>query len=398
MSWRRLLAALAIGLAACLASPATAAAMTARSANRVLVPRGTTLHDDLYAAGAVIEIRGDVDGDVIAAGSTIVIDGRVSGDVVAAGGTIDIAGPVGGSVRVCGGRVFVDDVVGADVVIAGGTVGTGPGARVGRDLAATAGDGSIEGRVGRDAWLSGGDLALAAAFGGDVRLDASHIDVKDRVRIGGDLTYRAQRRATVSDGAEIRGRARRLAPRPEPSRPLSAFVAWLRGFVGLFLFGLVTVLLFPAFSLRASNSVSGSPLASLGLGLAIAAATPIAAAAVFAFGLLLGGWWIAAMLMGLYSIALVLGYAMAALWLGRMLIGLLRKGAGVPLLLGLVAGTFVLTVLTSIPLLGWVLGAFATLAGLGAAAHTIVNRPTTPPAAAPAMAAEGRPETPQPTL
>jgi hypothetical protein len=140
---------------------------------------------------------------------------------------------------------------------------------------------------------------------------------------------------------------------------------WLRTLIGLSVFGLLLVLLFPGFSNRSAQTLEHDPWASLGLGFGVIVGVPIAAVLLFVAGLLIGGWWIGPLLLVVYFGALPVGYAIAALLVGRVImqrVGRPHVATGWSLLAGLV----VFGLASLVPVAGGLALFMALLFGLGA--------------------------------
>jgi hypothetical protein len=364
---------LLLGLALLIAlTPTQTFAAEPLQGNNVTVSRNQIINDDLYAFGGTVTIQGRVNGDVVALGGTVTVDGPVSGDLLIGGGTVSVLGRVGRSVRATGGTVTIDAPVGTDVAVAGGTVTLGSGARVGRDVLANAGATTVDGRVGRNVRVGGGTL----------RLD-------DGAVVGGNLIYTSNQKAAIATGATVRGTIQRYEPQRMGIWPAAgpfgrtgdSVIGWLRTLIGLFVVGLLFILLAPRFGRRTVGTLGGSPWVSLGLGIALLICVPIAALIVFVVGLFVGGWWLALMLLALYGIALVLSIAVTGLFLGRWILERVGRGP-VPLVWALLLGLVLLLLVSLVPVAGGLVMAVAMFCGLGALALTAVRSSGTPPAAA----------------
>ena len=362
---------LLMGLALLMAlAPTQTFAAEPLQGNNVTVSRNQVINDDLYAFGGTVTIQGRVNGDVVALGGTVTVNGPVSGDLLIGGGTVNVSGRVGRSVRATGGTVTIDAPVGTDVAVAGGTVTLGSGARVGRDVLANAGATTVDGRVGRNVRVGGGTL----------RLD-------DGAVVGGNLIYTSNQQAAIATGATVRGTIQRYEPQRMGVWPAAGLfgrtgdsvVGWLRTLIGLFVLGLLFILLAPRFGRRTVGTLGGSPWASLGLGIALLICVPIAALIVFVVGLFVGGWWLALILLALYGIALVLSVAVTGLFLGRWILERVGRGP-VPLVWALLLGLVLLLLVSLVPLAGGLVIAVAMFCGLGALALTAVRSSGTPPA------------------
>jgi|GEM_PF-1222509 len=350
--------------------PLEAAAADLRQGTDVTVPSGQTVTDDIYAAGGIITIGGNVNGSVIAAGGTITVSGNVSRDVIVAGGTINVTGRVGGSIRAAGGNLTLNAPVEQDVVVTGGTIDIGSGATIGRDLVIAGGTATVSAAVARRVYMGSGDLTLRNRVGGDVRGQVEHLRL-DGAQIAGNLDYTSNNQVQLANGAHVAGTTtRHTSPGRGVAGAGSGFIAWLRTLIGIFALGLLLILLLPRVSTRAIDTLRAQPWASLGIGAAILVVTPIVALIAFIVGLFIGGWWLGVLLIAAYILACAIGYVVAGLLLGRLLFAQLGLGGYHPVLV-LLGGLVVLTVVGLIPLLGWLVSLGAVVVGLGALALVV---------------------------
>jgi hypothetical protein len=158
---------------------------------------------------------------------------------------------------------------------------------------------------------------------------------------------------------------------------VSGVIGWLRALVGLFLLGLLFVLLFPGFSRRTVDSLRRRPWASLGTGLGVLILVPIIAAIVFVAGLAIGGWWLGGMALAIYTIAAVLSIPVAGLFVGRWILN--RAGRGnAHSVWAMLLGTASLMLVSLVPVVGGIVLFLALLFGLGGLAIAATQRPRTP--------------------
>jgi cytoskeletal protein CcmA (bactofilin family) len=362
-----------LGITAVLAlAPGPALAADLRQGSAITVPPGQTVRDDLYVGAGTVDVSGTVDGSLLATGGTITMSGTITRDLMVAGGTVTVSGPVRGSIRVAGGNVTVTGPVGEDVVMTGGTLDLGSPAKVGRDVVVSGGSATVAGTVGRNVVAGVGSLILRGSVGGNVDASINELRVEDGARITGNLTYTSDNRAVVAGGATISGAVRHNLPaHPSPAqRFLEGLVSWIRTLVGLFALGLILTLLFPRFTEGVTETLRGSPWASLGIGLALLIGVPIIALIAFGIGLFAGGWWLGLAALGLYGLAVAAGYVMAALFIARYAFTRLGRPHVHPVL-ALLVGLVVLTLVGLIPVLGGVLDLVAIVFGLGAMALTL---------------------------
>jgi len=361
-------------------APARAFAADVRSGNEVRITSNQAINDDLYLTGNTVDVEGPVNGDVVVFGGTVNLLGPVAGDVIAAGGTTVVAGPVRGSVRVAGGDVTVRSRVTHDVLVAAGTVTLQPQASVGRDALLGAGNATVTAPVARNLIARANELTLASHVGGNVQAEVGTLHLAPGATIDGNLDYTSGQQAQIDPGATVRGQIQHRQPEA-PSQPSPVetiwlvLLGWLRALVGLFVFGLLFVLPFRHFSRQTIRTLATAPWESLGIGFGVLAGVPVAAFFIFILGLIVGGWWIAMMLVALYAIAVVLGYVVASIFTGYAL--LTRVGRSeISIVLALLSGLEILLLLGLVPVVGLVVGLAATTFGLGALALTAyrVNR------------------------
>lgn len=360
-------------------TPLIATAAEVRQGETVVVTAAEVIDDDLYVFGQSITIRGSVTGDVIAAGQTVTIAGPVEGDVLAAGSAVTITGPVLGSVRAAGQTVELYATVGQDALVAGATVTTSPQAEVGRDLLIGASAATVSGGVGRSVRAATDTLTIAAPVGGDVLAQVGALRLANGTDVQGSLTYTSGQDAAMEAGAIVHGMTTRLEqpaaePQPGPAAQLGeAVVGWLRTLVGMGAFGVLLVLLFPAYSARATTTLAARPWPSLGLGFAALAGGPVAALLLFLVGLLIGGWWLGLALLGLLLALIPVGYTVVGLYVGQVVMQ--RAGRHhVAAAWSALAGLALLGLVGVVPMLGSVALFAGLLFGLGATILTLVQR------------------------
>ncbi len=352
------------------ASGTPALAADTRQGQAITVAAGETVDDDLYAFAGTIAILGTVRGDVVAFGGTVTVDGTVGGDLIVGAGTTTVRGQVAGSVRVASGNVTIDGRVGEDALVGSGTLNIGPGGRIGRDVLVAGGTGIVSGEIVRNLRGAMGDATLDGRIGGDTVLDVGTLRLGDRAALEGGLVYTSEREAERAAGATVRGTVeRRTPPRAAQSDPTTRTVGlvvdWLRGFVAFAVLGLVMLLVLPAAMRRSADTLASSPLVSLGIGAAVLVGVPLVALIVFILGLLIGGWWLGALALALYLVAIAASVPVVALAIGRSLFAAVRRGdRGIiwAFLLGLV----ILLLVAAIPVVGGIVYFVAIVLGLGA--------------------------------
>lgn len=361
---------------------ASAARGEMRQGEQVLVRQDEVIEGDLYVFGSEIDVRGTVTGDLVAFGQQLDVGGRVQGDVLATGGRVSIPGQVGGSARVAAGELTLTGNVREDVVVAAGRSDLTRNGRVGRDVLISGGNVTLASPVSGSVWAAAGSLVLAGPVGGDVRARAGELRLAEGARIEGDLLYRSQQELERHPSAQVLGTVQGEAG---PGRRAVAvwFVRWIRLLIGLFALGILFALVFPRFERQAESELERSPWKSLGIGLAVLVAVPIAAFAVVLIGALVGGWWLGLFGLVAYALAICVAVTLVGLFIGHFIFRRLGKGAIGPAL-ALLVGLALVTLLWQVPILGAIAVAATILFGLGALARAAARPKERPPAAAPA--------------
>lgn len=354
--------------------PAGALAAVVRQGETVTIGPGEVIDEDLYVFGGIIQIQGTVRGDLITAARRVEIPGTVEGDVLALAGDIHISGQVGESIRAAAGTLVIAGEVGEDSVLAGGEVRIEPGARVGRDVFLAANEATLQAPVAGDVQAAAETLTVGAPVTGNVRAEVGTLRVTEAATIGGSLRYRAGEGSEIASGATVVGQVERLSPAERPGRgPVRYVIGWLRSLVGLFVLGLLLVFLLPDFSRRVPVTLIQSPWRSLGWGAVVLVGTPLLAGLIFLVGVMLGGWWIGLIALGLYAVALALCFPVIGIFIGRWLLDRFGK-AGTPLVWALLVGLALLTLVGRVPVLGVLIVLATLLFGLGALVLTAAQR------------------------
>ena len=157
-----------------------------------------------------------------------------------------------------------------------------------------------------------------------------------------------------------------VAPEPTPSaRFAEEAAAWMKRLIGMSVFGMALVLLFPGFARRSTETLVRRPWASLGLGFGVLVGVPVATMLVFLIGLLIGGWWMAPLAFAAYLGLLPVAFSIVGLLAGQVILermGRRSLGETWTVLIGLVA----IGLVSLVPVLGGIVLFVGLLVGLGA--------------------------------
>lgn len=346
------------------------------SSENILVGEDEIINDNFVRAGSTVEIQGEVKGDVIVAGGTVTISGPVAGDVLAAGGVIKVRGDVEGNVRVVGGTVEISGKVGKNVNAFGGVVIIDEGAQVGWGLSLGAGSAEVRGKVGGNLNGEAGNIILNNSIGGDVNLrigaDGKLILYPNTI-IGGNLTYTAPGRAEIDEKAEIKGLTdySELKARVKtvslwwgvPVLSVSYIFMKIASLFGLLIVGIVLISLMRDKLIRVTQTMIDKVGVSLGWGIFYLIVTPII---LFILLITIIGAPLALIGFTLFGIILYLTKIFVGIVLGQKILEYLFKKKEASLMWTMILGTTVFVIITSLPIIGWLLGLLGLLWALGA--------------------------------
>lgn len=341
----------------------TALAADNRQGQSVTVGPNEVINDDLYVAANTIDIQGTINGNLIAAGNSITVSGTVTRDVNATGNLISIPGEVQGSARLAGSQVTVEGNIAGDLVALAPTLNVAKEAAIGRDVMGAVGTATFAGAIGRNVVISGGDMVFAGPVGGNLTAYDNTLKLDSGAAIQGNLAYTSNQYVQLTIGAVVTGSTNRYVPSNGPTFG-SYVLGWIQTLVGFFLLGAFVILLAPRFNAKAVSAYRLAPWSRLGIGLAVLVAVPVVALLAFVLGLFVGGWWLALFLLGAYGLVVALGFTFAGEMIGRFILdrfGQRNAHAIVALIVGLVT----LLLVTSIPLIGWLVGMVAVIYGAG---------------------------------
>lgn len=336
-----------------------------RSGEKITVPEGTAIDDEVYAFGQSIVVSGSISSDLTAAGEELRLAdrGTVGGSANLAGSTVNVEGRVDSNLRAAGNEVTVSSVVGQNAALAGNEVMLAGAGRVARDLFVAGSSVDIEGSVGRNLQVAGETAMINGPVAGNVTVDASRVTIGPDAVIRGNLTYTSAQRATIDPGAQILGRTIQKTPaeRKDAFAPIRWFL-WAIGFVSLFLVGLLVLAVAPVTMLDAANAVFSKAWLALLIGFILLIVVPTLVL-VLMFTLI--GIPLSLIILAMYLILLYISRIVVALAIGRWL--LTRGGRPEPSrYLAFFVGLLIYWILTAIPVVGPFLSFVGLILGLGA--------------------------------
>lgn len=326
---------------------------------------------NVYVAGADVRIETPVTGDLYAAAGRVSVLEAVLGDAVIAGGSVDIAGAIRDDLRAAGGVVTLGGNIAGEALVAGGSIAFGRDAEVHGRVWLAGGDIAVAGKLFGGLKVYGKNIVLLGEIRGPVEIHAEQIEITGSARIVGDVRYSSRHELRRDPKAQISGSVTRADaafefPRPRLNIPgLPAIRPML--LLGLLAAGALLLALFPRFTAHALQTLGAAPLKSLGLGTAIFFSLP---PVILLLTITIIGIPIALLLAALYAAALLVGYLIAAFFVGDRLLRALRRQAEEPpygwRVAALAAALLLLWLAYAVPYAGMLIVLAALIVGLGA--------------------------------
>jgi cytoskeletal protein CcmA (bactofilin family) len=343
-------------------APSLVSAADFRSGNNVFIPAEEVINDDLYVTGGNIIIEGVVNGDLLAVGGVVRTRGKVADDIIIAAGTLSIEGEVGGDVRAAGANVFIDASVGGDVLTTGRDIeimGV-----IGKDVMATGTTIRILADVGKNLQVSALRTVIGGIVSGNAKISTGDLVVLPTGKISGEVDYDV---LEVQEGAAIFGRSIQLLIRGSLPKDLVfvgsfSFFGRVIRFLMLLIVGVFLVHLAPIASDRVVGIITSKPRKSIGAGLIALIAIPIC---VIILIVTIVGIPLGVILLFSYLFGLLLSRVSVALYIGIKTFERLSGMKDASRLWKLFIGLLLLEILTTLPVIGWLINFTVMTLGFG---------------------------------
>ena len=292
-----------------------------RVGKNAMVPAGETIAEELVAVGANVEVAGNIKEGLKAFGANVAIPGEVQGELT---------------------------VFGANVVLSGKYHGKVTGAAA--------------------------NLILSGTFEDNVEVGGAKITITPTTIIKGDLIYSTPL-LEQQKGSQIIGKVTRKALRVRErevvqwwgkSKKVIASIGiffWILSLPAFLIAGILIHYAFPKKTDAIVTTISVSPWKSTGIGFVFLVVVPVGIiiSLVTLVGIPTG--IIAALL---YAIFLYISRVYIGVWIGRKLLGFIKKSLRTSFFWPFLVGTILITLLGLIPFVGWLFRLFLLLISLGA--------------------------------
>lgn len=328
-----------------------------------------SIGDSRLTAGDVVVLDEPIDGNAFAAGSRVELRERVDGSAFLSGGSVTVTGPVGRNLYAAGGDVRIEGDVEGRARAAGGKIRVASDARIGGSAAFAGESIELDGAVGGGLRAFGDTITINGSVGGDVEAAGENIRIGPDARIAGQVEYRSGRDIAVDPAAQVAGGVKELEQDRRWLRKLGHGAAIFGGVtisLGVVLIGVLMILAMPRFSREAAATILRKPWQSAGLGCVMLIGVPFA---IIVLLVTVIGIPLALLLVFGYVVLLLLGYLVAALFVGDAALERLgREKVDSPWwrVLFLFLALVVIAVVKQVPFIGGLAVALLFIAGIGA--------------------------------
>jgi len=327
----------------------------------VRVPETETVNDNYFRVADSITIDGNVNGDAIVVAGEVIINGDVSGDVLALAGRLEINGEVSGNVRVIAGEVKLNGSVGKNASLAVGRATLTDLAKIGWSLAFGAGEITINSPVAGNIYGYGGLVNLNSEVGTNATIfldQNSQVSLGDKALIYGQLTYYAEKSASVSPQAVVKGETIKKNP-PERFFAARQFLsqAWIYGkiisWLSLLLVGTIIISLFHKKAKYLATAMWEKPGLKMIWGFIFLFSVPIAA---IILALTIIGLPLAIIAMAGYLLLTYLTKIFIGLMIGMKILNKNTAGKETSGIWQMMFGVTIFYILSHLPYFGWIVG------------------------------------------
>lgn len=320
-----------------------------RITDSVSLSEDQVVDGDFYTAAEKVSLSGKINGDAHIAAGTVTSNGEIAQDLFVVGGTVQVHASVTDDVRIVGGEVTIAEHVGGDVFVLGGVLTVLSGAEIEGDVFFYGGEAELNGSIGGSVYGAAEKIRIDGPVGKDVNVEAANsLVLGDRADVAGGIQYQSRAELVRAQNAVVVGDiVKNDVSSKRPTDTRQALIPFLMyAFSVLVVFavfrGRLGVLIDDAIDSFTRNGLIG-----------IAGFILLPFIMALSFVTVIGVWvgFITLFAMGfLYLFTMLI----LPIYLGVLLNKSFSKGKQVTLLWTLL-GIVSVSVLVSIPVLGWVI-------------------------------------------
>jgi hypothetical protein len=324
--------------------------------------------EDLFSAGHNVEVKSDHSvGDAAVAGANVRVAGKVTGYALLAGANVSVDAPVGNDLWAAGANVSVNAPVGDNVTLAGSSVILAPEASVGRDARIAANLVELKGRIYRNLNLTAADAQIFSEINGNVTANVEKLTLNPGAIVRGDLIVRSPNEPVISPEAKVLGRVEYHRVESGGAQGSASpaggwFGSWFLSFLWLTILGLLAVWFSSVWTRRVADVVKQQTWKSLLTGFIAALVVPVG------FLILLVtvvGLPLAFLLGALATVAFMFSGVFISYLVGDWALRQAHRWENSDWL-KIVFGTLIVTIVMSLPWVGWLVKLAVIFFGAGA--------------------------------
>ncbi|MFA7256745.1 MAG: polymer-forming cytoskeletal protein [Kiritimatiellales bacterium] len=331
-----------------------------------------TLRDEMWISAQTITISGDALDDLFAAGNVLDLRGNFKGAVWCGGDQVIAAGRFSDNTRLAGRTTQVSGTLNGSLTAMGNTIKIAPSATIAKNMLCVGENVISEGTVTGNARIVAKQATLGGKVAGNVSIAAQEIVILPGTVIGGNLSYTAPKELVLSPSVILNGELTRTFDAPPPKQFLKTNLLGHFGFaIAALLTGLVFSSLFPRYTVNTLHLLHTAHTPCLLTGFAALFLIPISA---FLLLFTFIGLPLSILLILFYCILLYLSKIAVGFWLGALI--LRRKEITKQnRVLTLATGLLIIYSLTAFTAISMVVNILVAVAGLGALLLALFRKP-----------------------
>lgn len=314
--------------------PLSSHAAIFRANDNLVISESEVIDENLYAAGSVLTIYSEVQGDVYAAGEVVSISGVVNGDVNVVGETVQLLNQITGDIRVAGATVTVGKEIFGEVMIAGVDVTILETSTITGKAYIAGSNVDVNGTINGDLEIYGEMVKINGEIFGNVKIGADKVILGSNAVIHGNLEYELVDQIISSTAPQVLGEVIKIDVKIDDKIPaiknkksgkgLSGFLALYSIFklLVLVLTSLVTFFLFQKYSSTTSKEIVKNFGWNWLRGAVIGMIIP---SAIFLLMITLLGYKLGLFLMALFILVCMLAKIFAVMAIGAFVHKLVQK-------------------------------------------------------------------------
>ncbi len=343
----------------------TAHASVFKKSGRYFVPAGDTINDDVALFTGEGVINGVITNDLYIGSREYTVSGEVNGSLNSFSQNAAIRGIIGNTANIFAYKLTVDGQVENNLTAFAYKIELSRGSRIGKDAFLAGAEISVTGEVGRNLNIDGDHVVISGKIGGDLNIKGGKMSIVAPAEILGDVEYKSSREIKIDDGVVIHGIVnwKKITPKEDKEEAGTSWPFRIILFLCALITGLIIIPLFNQHTRAAAGQIAEKPLVALGLGFVAFCVSPFL---ITILTLTVIGIPAAIILLFVFAIFFYIAKVYVSIALGRLIVRAFRKGVEPKQGWSLILGLIILTLLFTIPVIGWIIYFGVIFFGFGA--------------------------------